>query len=211
MRVGLISWLPIAVGSAAFYGEFAPADLLLQPACSRRTITGLEFGLRPAMHSVLGLQPLQASGNVSGAQKPPHDTGASRQGLDQGLDGFQHSGNASTQQVQWTDPTHGSNTGSHTGDVAYDWRRASGVAGLDTAPDEGDDAAVPAAAPAPYYPPLVGTQIAAGTVAASAVAFNMLRTGGAGGFARFAVYCLMGGLAGSLVPSYEDSMARKYK
>lgn len=156
------------------------------------------------MHNILGLQPLQASGNVSGQAAPATPS--------PGLDGLADTAGAQgTAGVQWTDAGPDAAESTHTGEVVYDWRRGSGVAGLDTAADEGGDAAATPAAPAPYYPPLVGTQIAAGTVAASAVAFNMLRSGGAGGFARFAVYCLLGGLAGSLVPSYEDSMARKYK
>jgi hypothetical protein len=166
---------------------------------------GLEFGLRPAMHSLLGLQPLRAAA-VSG-----HESASSSNVADQGepgsLDGFQVS-RSSTQDVQWTDQGHSKPQRSVEGDIVYDWRSSAGaLSGLDT----GEEWSSTGGAPAAYYPPLVGTQIAAGTVAASAVAFNMLRGGGSGGLVRFASYCLLGGLAGSLVPSYEDSMARKYK
>ncbi len=189
-----------------------PGSILRSTHATLPQIAGLEFGLRPAMHKALGLQPLQGSAYVSGSQQPP-STATNTPSSGASLDGFDVKQGGTTEEIQWTDPMHSSKDTLDNGDVSYDWRRGSGVAGVDTAADDGSAEAATAtpAAPAPYYPPLVGTQIAAGTVAASAVAFNMLRSGGAGGFARFAMYCLMGGLAGSLVPSYEDSMARKYK
>ncbi|CAE7272651.1 unnamed protein product [Symbiodinium sp. KB8] len=172
MRVGMLTWLPIAVGSAAFYG--------------------LEFGLRPVMHSVLGLQPLvvppvaAAEADATAPVDVQGDVGLPPQAQD----------------VRWSDGSV------HTPQVAA----------LDgfTMPDlrGGEVGGKPAQADPElevqrYYPPLLATQIAAGTLAASAVSVNMLRKSGLGGVARFGLFCLMGGVAGTMVPSYEDSAARK--
>ena len=194
--MGMLTWLPIAVGSAAFYGEwlvraFRSSQLAAHQAPCRPA-TGLEFGLRPVMHSVLGLQPLvvppvaAAEADATAPVDVQGDVGLPPQAQD----------------VRWSDGSV------HTPQVAA----------LDgfTMPDlrGGEVGGKPAQADSElevqrYYPPLLATQIAAGTLAASAVSVNMLRKSGLGGVARFGLFCLMGGVAGTMVPSYEDSAARK--
>ena len=143
--------------------------------------------MRPAMHAALGMEPITTPHTPVYEQREGGDLQATPP-LQAIVD------------APWTDgQTH--------------QEKAAGLDGIDVN-SFGAAAPAPASpstvAPDKYYPPLVGTQIAAGTLAASAVAVNMLRGGGAGGVGRFALYCLMGGVAGAMVPSYEDAMARKY-
>eukprot|EP01138_Halocafeteria_seosinensis_P012204 gb/GECG01012472.1/.p1 GENE.gb/GECG01012472.1/~~gb/GECG01012472.1/.p1 ORF type:complete len:293 (+),score=33.18 gb/GECG01012472.1/:1-879(+) len=216
MKHGFRRWIPIAIGSAVFYG--------------------LEVACRPVIYRALS----EEEGESRNSRNPPqvpqgrqNTIFAQAKKTLADFTGVRHAGYTTVRGGENSDDS----TSSETGRQAQSKKKFMIVAGnrdlpewsqteeeglgndTETNNDEGltksnhrstastesieENAAV---SPSHYYPPIVGSQMVAGSVAALLVSLPNIRSLGV---FRFLALGALGMFAGTMVPSYESAMANK--